>query len=281
MSAVLPDRHALIPIDATFAGQPLRICVAARTAPTAPGEPPPATPFVLLRSAIDARVYLGAVCDAAGQIREWLEIWVQTTAHLADTFHADRGDLANAALDARWRTMAAAFIADDPAACIQTGYEQTHPRPAFINLDTAAPWHPVTPEGRPWTLATDDAELLAAGLPAYTSSRTRLWRAAPPAATTDTPAAASIDTPAAATTHPRFATIPAAAGAPLAAPAAGASPTIPTAPATPAAAAPLAAGAEAPPIQNRESKIQNPPPSPALPLPLFPTPSPSPRLCLN
>ncbi|OAM90488.1 hypothetical protein OH491_02030 [Termitidicoccus mucosus] len=177
MSAVLPDRHALIPIDAAFAGQPLCICVAAHTAPAAPDEASPAGPLVLLRSTIDGRVYLGAVCDAAGQIREWVEIWVQTTVHLADAFHADRGDLANAALDARWRAMAASFIADDPAACIQTGHEQTHPRPAFLNLDTAGPWHPADPEGRPWMLATDDAELLAAGLPAYSSSRIRLWRA--------------------------------------------------------------------------------------------------------
>jgi hypothetical protein len=269
MSAVLPDRHALIPIDAAFAGQPLRICVAAYTAQSAPAEASPAGPLVLLRSAIDARVYLGAVCDAAGQIREWLEIWVQTTAHLADAFHANRDDLTNAALDARWRAMTAAFIADDPAACIQTGHEQTHPRPAFIDLDTAAPWHPVTPEGRPWTLATDDAELLAAGLPAYTSSRTRLWRAAP----------------APAGNQPHFTPIPST-------PAALATSAATSAPAAPAASATLAApaaGAEAPPIvsrpqadslPNRESKIENPPLPLAPSLPLAPTPSPSPAPAL-
>jgi len=34
------------------------------------------------------------------------------------------------------------FLAADPAACIQTGFEHTHPRAVFIDLDALAPWHP-------------------------------------------------------------------------------------------------------------------------------------------
>ena len=33
--------------------------------------------FVLLRDFADASVYLGCAADAAGSVREWLEIWVQ------------------------------------------------------------------------------------------------------------------------------------------------------------------------------------------------------------
>lgn len=173
MSILLPPKHILVPIDAAQLNQPLRLCVVVNTVPAVAGEH-----FVLLRTTLDARVYLGAVTDAGGQVREWLEIWVQTTAHLAAAYQTTADPLTNAALDARWRAMSAAFLAADAAACIRTGFEEKHPRPAYIDLATAMPWHPATPEGAPWTLATDDAELLAANRPAYSSGVARCWRAA-------------------------------------------------------------------------------------------------------
>ncbi|AWI10057.1 hypothetical protein [Ereboglobus luteus] len=179
---MLPSNHVFVPIDAASAGQPLRVCVVVNKNPPA-STTAPASPFVLLRSTLDARVYLGAVLDATGQHREWLEIWIQTIAPLAAAeFKTIAGNdpLTNAMLDARWDVMTRTFIEADPAACIQTGGEQQHPRPAYIDLDALAPWHPAAPENQPYTLATDDAELLAAGLPAFSSTTTRHWRATAP-----------------------------------------------------------------------------------------------------
>ncbi len=168
----LPANHHLVPIDAASAGQPLRLCVVVNADAAA------TSPFVFLRSTLDARVYLGAVLDAAGQPREWLEIWMQTTAPLASAdFSTNTDPLTNAILDNRWRTMTATFIEADSTACIQTGFEQTHPRPAYIDLDTLSPWHPVMSDGAACALATDDAELLAAKLPAFSSTLARHWRA--------------------------------------------------------------------------------------------------------
>ncbi|MDR3227968.1 MAG: hypothetical protein LBT53_00935 [Puniceicoccales bacterium] len=175
MPATLPENHALVPISADAVGQPLRICVVVHT----DADPAAAdfAPFVLLRSALDARVFLGAVADAAGNVREWLEIRVQTTVGLADVFQDDSGALSNRELDARWTAMCRDCAAADPAAAIQTGFENRHPRPVLINLDALAPHHPATPDGAPWMLATDDAELLANALPAYSSSQRRFLRA--------------------------------------------------------------------------------------------------------
>ncbi|MDF9826533.1 hypothetical protein M2103_000937 [Ereboglobus sp. PH5-5] len=179
---MLPPNHVFVPIDAASAGQPLRVCIVVNQNPP-PSTTTPSCPFVLLRSTLDARVYLGAVLDATGRHREWLEIWIQTVAPLAAAEYktiAGNDPLTNAMLDARWDVMTRTFIEADPAACIQTGFEQQHPRPACIDLDALAPWHPATPENQPYTLATDDAELLAAGLPAFSSTTARHWRATAP-----------------------------------------------------------------------------------------------------
>ena len=246
----LPANHTLVPIDAASAGQPLRICIAvrqtsasaesslARQRPIVSSEATGSTnrvsseatgltskienPFVLLRSTLDARVYLGAVIDATAQIREWLEIWIQTTAPLLapDTKTAAGADpLTPATLDARWRSMCDTFIAADPAACIQTGHEHTHPRPAYIDLDTLAPWHP-----------------------------------APVGASLATPASAPPDQPTP-PDQPDQSNLsdPSDQPAPSSAP-----------------------SARQRPIENRESKIENPPPLPPHLIALNPSPSAAP-----
>ena len=40
--------------------------------------------MLLLEQRAGARVYLGALLDGLDQVREWLEIWTQTTSGLAD-----------------------------------------------------------------------------------------------------------------------------------------------------------------------------------------------------
>jgi hypothetical protein len=171
----LPEGFRFVPIDAAFAGQPLRVCVALR----GDAESAPTGPWVVLRSTVDARVYLGAVVDGGGRVREWLELWVQTIANIGETLAANRDYFSNRVLDLRWRQVAKSFIAADPDGFLETGWEEKHPRPVFIDLAAGAPWHPVDPaSGEAWTLAIDDAELASAGLPTFGGSLHRYWRRA-------------------------------------------------------------------------------------------------------
>ena len=68
-----PTIWLLAPIHVSGTNAPLGVCAVVRTEPDAAQGP-----FVLLRELPGAKVYLGAVCDAAARIQEWLELWVQT-----------------------------------------------------------------------------------------------------------------------------------------------------------------------------------------------------------
>lgn len=171
----LPEGFRFVSIDAALEGQPLRVCVALRGT----AESTPTGSFVLLRSTVDARVYLGALVDNGGRVREWLELWVQTIANIADTLMGNRDHFSNRVLDLRWRQVAKSFITADPDGFLETGWEEKHPRPTYIDLSSGQPWHPVDATGgEPWTVSVDDAELTAAGLPAFGGSLHRYWRRA-------------------------------------------------------------------------------------------------------
>ena len=63
--------------------------------------------MLLLEQRAGARVYLGALLDGLDQVREWLEIWTQTTSGLADDELANQQGLTNPLFDRRWEEMAA------------------------------------------------------------------------------------------------------------------------------------------------------------------------------
>ena len=63
----------MAPIHRADAGTPLRIC-----ALVSRSSGPAQSPFFLLRELPGSSVYLGAICDVAGQVESWVEIWVQT-----------------------------------------------------------------------------------------------------------------------------------------------------------------------------------------------------------
>ena len=140
-------------------------------------EPPEAGhPFILLRSGLATQVYLGASVDAAQQVVEWLELWVQVVSGLADSPATWRDYLSNAELDAQWSRDAQRFAQACPGACRNTGWESAHPRPLFIDLAEGKPWTPrEEASGQPYSLCTDDAKLAAAGLPPYSRSLQRYW----------------------------------------------------------------------------------------------------------
>jgi hypothetical protein len=158
----LPDGYAAAPISIEQRGAPLRLCVLVRPEPDSVGGH-----LVVLRSLVDARVFLGCVVDAAGTVHDWLEIWVQSAEGLAESLAAYRESLNNLALEERWRQQAAAMDRLERPMLFRTGWEGLGDRPPVTFIDPAKrePVHPVDKEtGDRWTLCTDDALLAKHGL---------------------------------------------------------------------------------------------------------------------
>lgn len=160
-----------VPIDESLVGQPIRLCVAVRV-------PPAGTPasLVLLRSAADTRVYLGAQVDADDNVREWLEVWVQTVAGLEASAALHRDYLSNLLLDQKWAAAANLIRASDGPRFIATGWEDTPARPSFVDVAGNAIWHPIDPVTNAGLhLCTDADSLRSGGLPGYPESLHRYW----------------------------------------------------------------------------------------------------------
>jgi len=162
----IPDGYLAVPISQADAGAPLRLCALVRRTPD-----PTAGSFVLLRDLHDGRVYLGCVVDAAGRVREWVELWVQNVDGLETGLPAYRETFSNSTLDARWSKHAEAFRDLDPENFIQTGLESTHPLPSYLDISGPQPVHPGSQDaGGRWELCCSDELLRKAGLPPYSTS---------------------------------------------------------------------------------------------------------------
>ncbi|HEY5913625.1 MAG TPA: hypothetical protein VJA21_23810 [Verrucomicrobiae bacterium] len=157
---------SLAPIHSFGDNTPLRLCVLTRLQPDA------ATGwFVVVRELPNARVYLGAVCDAAGRIQEWVEIWTQTSELRDLVFSSYEERLTNHTFDQRWRSEFESSLANLPDTVIVTGMETRNPNPVLIGLpggSDAAPFATTRPAA--WHLCTDDALLDSLGLPPYSAS---------------------------------------------------------------------------------------------------------------
>jgi hypothetical protein len=128
-------------------------------------------PFVLLRELPGSRVYLGAVCDAAARLQEWVEIWVQTLDLREAVFSDSQERLANYAFDQRWRLDHQRRLGNLPETVIVTGMEQNNPRPLLIKRradQAGSPFAPV--EAAAWQICKDDAVLHSFGLAPYSTS---------------------------------------------------------------------------------------------------------------
>ena len=162
----VPEGYAAIPISAEQMAVPLRLCALVSRKPD-----PIAGELVVLRDAIDARVVLGCVIDAAGKVQRWLDLWVQDPARLGGIAGAGREALSNAVLDQRWQQQAAALAELPGAPALATGWEAEHPPPTFLDPAAGEPFHPVDAEsGDPWLLCRDDALLKSKNLPPYSTS---------------------------------------------------------------------------------------------------------------
>ncbi len=162
----LPDGYIAVPITGDQESSVLKICVLARPEPDPAGGH-----LVLLRSMIDAKVFLGCIVDASGRVFDWLELWIQNGETFINTPAASRLSLTNAMLDDRWQRQVRAFEQIDGSLVVKTGLENANPLPTVLDISAGAPIHPVdTGSGTPWELCTDEGLLQQNGLPSYGSS---------------------------------------------------------------------------------------------------------------
>lgn len=154
----------MAPIHQVDDSIPLTICVLARTTGNVTGSP-----FVLLREFPGVCIYLGAVCDAFGQVQEWVEIHVQMVdANQLD--YSGRDELlSNAFFDSRWHRDSAVLRKQIPGALIASRIEVENPGPILVKSSGEnGPFAMV--EVVPWRVCRDDDLLKSRQLPAYSSS---------------------------------------------------------------------------------------------------------------
>ena len=183
MSAVTPDNTALTIQEGyrVIALEPATTSAALRLGLVWKENPDPLGGLLIsLGETADASIYLGCVTDAAGQVGEWLEIWVQNLENLEKRFPAHFPLFCNQVLDRQWMERAERWSAAAPESFIITGWEREHPLPLFLNFSLDSTVHPRETTGEPWRLATDDAALQAAGLPPFSTSLARYLTAGGP-----------------------------------------------------------------------------------------------------
>lgn len=156
----------MAPIYGLGGTAPLGICVLVQTASNAGSNP-----LILLRELPGARVYLGAVCDTAARIQEWLEIWVQTLELRDLTFSGYQERLSNHAFDERWRAESGRLLETLPNGVIVTGLEEKNPGPILIKRQVNPAGPSLAPvEATSWRICKDDAMLESFGLPPFATS---------------------------------------------------------------------------------------------------------------
>jgi hypothetical protein len=188
-SPALPKGCVLAPIHPADNSVPLTICVLAQTGGNAAGSP-----FVLLRELPGASIYLGAVCDASGNIQEWIEIQVQTVDAKQLDYSGRDELLSNAFFDSRWRLDGTVLRKQLPDAVIATRMEVESPGPILVKRSNDnGPF--ATVEALPWRVCKDDELLKSRELPAYSTSPFR-YLFQPELKDAKTFIAATVDAPA-------------------------------------------------------------------------------------
>ncbi len=166
----VPDGYTAVELLPTEGRSALRVCVLCRNEPDPVGGR-----FVVVRDVLDASVFLGCVQDAAGDITQWIEVWVQRVEGLRDSAGRASRALDNASLEARWKRTASAL--SQIGGMIHTGFEETNPPAVGIDTEkgvSARPMH--EPTGTYWDVCRDEDILAAQGLASYRSSLERyLW----------------------------------------------------------------------------------------------------------
>ena len=134
--------------------------------------------WIRLRSYSDAEVYAGAVVDGAGDVQEWLEIWVQTTASLAVTETEKANFLTNPMLDERWRKRCLTLREVSPGGAYACDWETNYQFPMQWDFESDS-LVPIThaETGEAWEVCRDDDLLNQYDLPVYSQTYQRfLWQ---------------------------------------------------------------------------------------------------------
>lgn len=170
----LPAGFSAVPLTLEQQASASRLCVVVRVnrdgAPAPKGEQ---TPLIVLREMLDARVLLGALCDAGGAVHEFLELWVQDVSGLDGALQTYRESQSNATLDERWGARATAIERVNHGGRLSTGWETAHPEPMFIDVKRGVPLRAVDRAGMPWVLCEDDEFLRRKGKKGYGESLER------------------------------------------------------------------------------------------------------------
>lgn len=160
---VCPPGYGLAPIFPGEGGA-VRVCVVTKSEGG----------FVPLRETMDARVYLGALADRAGRVREWLEIWVQDVTGLAQSLAVYREVINNRVLDERWKSRAELLAASPEHGLVLIGAERENPEPVLIDAKAHGP---VPARDRKtnaaWALCRDEGVLSKRGVPGYAATLQR------------------------------------------------------------------------------------------------------------
>ena len=165
----IPSDYMLAPIHRADADTPLRICVLVN-----PASGPAQSPFFLLRELPGSSVYLGAVCDAAGKVESWVEIWLQTLELKDSAVSGYHERLTNHVFDQRWRSEYALWNETAPNHVIATGMETEPPGPILIQQPSGgSPTIFLEAETTNWRVCQADALLESFGLPPYSTSSFR------------------------------------------------------------------------------------------------------------
>ena len=165
----IPPGLLLAPIHAAVRDTPLKLGLLVMAEPESDGSP-----FLLLREVLGCRVYLGAVCDAAERVLEWVEVWVQELELRDVAFSSHQEPLENATFDQRWRADFERTRLTLPETVIVTGMEETNPSPILIKPISAKSASQVADvEPTSWKICRDDALLQSMGLPPYSTSSFR------------------------------------------------------------------------------------------------------------
>jgi hypothetical protein len=163
-----PDNFHFAPLFPEPTPGPISICVVIRKK-----QDPAGGWLVPVNRLYDATVYLGCMRDARGNLKDWLEIWVQSVSKGEQDNPSKNTQLNNGLLDQRWVQRATLLQQLDPKSVIAGPWQEEHPLPLYFARDT---WEPLNPSqsqdgaNHSWELCTDDAVLQGAGLPAFSTS---------------------------------------------------------------------------------------------------------------
>ncbi len=171
-SLTIPQGYAAVDLEPGGSISPLRLCVLCKTEPDEVGGH-----FVTLRDALDAKVVLGCVTDAAGIVQRWVQIWFQDVDRVGASLDAYRASLSNAGLEDRWKKAIDAIEELAPQDLVRTGFE-TEAAPALFLDPVRGKVKPIMHEasGMPFEVCREDELLRLRKLPAFHTSLHRyLW----------------------------------------------------------------------------------------------------------